>query len=510
MAKHKGKEEEFQDLEETCHHCHRKYASLANHTKCQKRGGAMITAKSKVTSLKQEQEDDGKKENRDSKKFQNSDERSNGGTWGYITADKSKRVAVMTYNRQKPVLSSADKEELEQFANDIFEKKIIETKNTRNIGEFFGKQVQVRKHQIGTARELFNPLVQRVICHLEAKTSWKWEGLKSGSSYDGTKVSTLDEMDCMFVAKLKNLEVSTCGAPVGFCYVKVTQPQEDLTDLCQDEFISSTKFKQYIFRCLEDILVGPITRDTTVEPTSPSFGIIYDTGLKDGDSNFLISIDLVPALYFPGWPDTARDISSCTQRLKDISKKGFHVVAKECDIADAKDRNLLWRLSFSTAEMAITKYADLSGCTGNSEQTCRKKVLRILKRILEIAKEGEGSARIDESLATQGKEISSDLRRAAQYTREHVYCVDKHSFTTYQLRTLMWNEFYVVTPGDHMWRNDSLVNRLKLTIVKLKKMLTGELPMDHFFIPNCDIMARVSPVERKYLYIMACVAEKLL
>ncbi|XP_046583526.1 cyclic GMP-AMP synthase-like [Haliotis rubra] len=514
MAKDKDEEEEIRDPKKTCHHCHRKYASLANHVKCQKRGDAMISAKTKVTSVKQEQDDDKEEESRDSKKFQNSDGCSNTGETCRYIDDESKRLTEMTYNGQKPVLSSTDKEELEQFANDIFEKKIISTKNTRNIGEFFGKQVQLRKHQIATAREMFNSLVQKVVCHLEAKTSWRWGDLKSGSYYDGTKVSCPDEMDCMFVAKLQSLEVSTRGAPVGFCYVKVTQPQEDLTNFCQEDFLSSTKFRQYIFSCLEDMLVRPITRDTTQEPGSPSFGINYDTGLKDGDSNFVISIDLVPALYFPGWPDTAGDFSGCTQRqLKDISKKGFLVVAKECDIADAKDRDLLWRLSFSASEKTITKHADLDEndeCAGSTERTCRKKVLRILKRILEIAKDDEDSARMDESLATQGKEIASELRRAAQYTREHGYCVAKHKFTTFQLRTLMWNEFYVATLGDHMWGNDSLVNRLKLSIVKLKKMLTGELPMDHFFIPNFDIMAEVPPVERKYLYIMACVAERLL
>ncbi|XP_046353510.2 uncharacterized protein LOC124133238 [Haliotis rufescens] len=524
------KEEECQDSKETCPYCNGKYTSLAKHKKCQKRDDALSSAKPKASSVKQKINDIKKEECQDSEKYQRRDEVSLREETHVVLScyDKSKRQTEMhikskkTYNGQKPALSPTDKEELDKFANGIFENKIIMISNTRNISDFFGTEVQLRKHQMKTAREMFNPLVCKVISHLQTKTTWVWEDLKSGSYYDGTKVSRPDEMDCMFVAQLKGLDVSTHGAPAGFCYVKVTQSQTDLSSLCNKGFLSSTKFRQYVFSCLADMELRRVKRDTTLGPGSPSYGITYDTGLKTGDSKFLISIDLVPALHFPGWPITARDFSSCSDgRLKDISKKGFHVVAKACDRADAKDRDLLWRLSFSASEKTITKHADMGekgeekkdGCAGNSEskaeRTCKKKVLRILKMILEIAKDDQDRCKIDESLATGGKEIASKLRLAVKYTREHGYRVDKHKFTTFQLRTLMWNEFYVTTL-EGVWGNDSLVNRLKLCISKLKKMLTGELPMEHFFIPNFDIMAEVPLVERKYLFIMACVAEKLL
>ncbi|KAK7109013.1 hypothetical protein V1264_013131 [Littorina saxatilis] len=51
--------------------------------------------------------------------------------------------------------------------------------------------------------------------------------------------------------------------------------------------------------------------------------------------------------------------------------------------------------------------------------------------------------------------------------------------------------------------------RLIQALGNLKKMVSGQKQVDHFFVPNLNIMAEVPREEREFLYIMFHIISKL-
>ena len=99
-------------------------------------------------------------------------------------------------------------------------------------------------------------------------------------------------------------------------------------------------------------------------------------------------------------------------------------------------RHLLWRLSFSRAEKHLTKYAgrtppetSVAGTAANKAvPTCKKTVLRTLKRILEILKG------FDNSREKKPNPKMVELQKAADKLRnleESPFSIEK--FTTFQV-----------------------------------------------------------------------------
>ena len=88
-------------------------------------------------------------------------------------------------------------------------------------------------------------------------------------------------------------------------------------------------------------------------------------------------------------------------------------------------------------------------------------------------------------------------------------CVCVCVFSCRQIRTLLWHQFYVLCPGAEKWQRSCARTRLMHALDQLKKMLTGRMRVDHFFVPGMDIMAEVPQHEREFLYIMFTIAEKL-
>ena len=101
-----------------------------------------------------------------------------------------------------------------------------------------------------------------------------------------------------------------------------------------------------------------------------------------------------------------------------------------CSPGDHEDvRDFPWRLSFSRAEKQLTKYADRQ-VSDLAPITCRKRVLRVLKRMLEIIKG------FDNSRMGIPNPKMMELQRAAEHLRGHGRDIKIEKFTTFQVCTM--------------------------------------------------------------------------
>ena len=95
-------------------------------------------------------------------------------------------------------------------------------------------------------------------------------------------------------------------------------------------------------------------------------------------------------------------------------------------VVKAEDREFLWRLSFSRAEKQLTKFADRRDTS--DVVTCRKRVLRTLKRIVEIIKG------LDNSRKKEKNDFIRDFQKVAQHLRTvKGRGVKIEKFTTFQV-----------------------------------------------------------------------------
>ena len=73
----------------------------------------------------------------------------------------------------------------------------------------------------------------------------------------------------------------------------------------------------------------------------------------------------------------------------------------------------------------------------------------------------------------------------------------------------MWTEFYVTCPGNEKWLTARFRSRLMHALIQMKNMLSGKMRVEHFFLPDLDIMDEVPRHEREFLYIMFCISQRL-
>ncbi|KAK7109018.1 uncharacterized protein [Littorina saxatilis] len=420
-----------------------------------------------------------------------------------------------------------DTASLEEEADCVMSKLGLEALPKPNFeaSSFFKAEVRLKEDEKKGVALAFRPFRERIVSDLTESTKWRWQCFNSGSSYDGTKVTRADEVDCMFHPDLPAdwLQVVYTGAPPGFCFVKLKSSSslsslesEELRELCIKGCVSSTKFREKVFKLFENIVSGErrAKKDPSSKPGSPSYAVLFkatptDHGLRE------ISIDLVPALHIKskGLPPKAGDnlkrVSDTDVEL--IKKAGFDIIPKEYQKAGYEDvRDILWRLSFSRAEKQLTKHAD-KRTRGDqhgahiSPPTCRKWVLRMLKRFLEIIKGFKNSR--------DGSELNpvlQGLQNAAIHLKtRRGRNVKIEKFTTFQVRTLLWTEMYVIPIDDDKWTVPMARTRLIQALDHLKKMVSGRMHVPHFFLPGLDIMAEVPREEREFLYIMFHIILKL-
>nr|KAG5700644.1 hypothetical protein BaRGS_015474 [Batillaria attramentaria] len=390
---------------------------------------------------------------------------------------------------------------------------------------FFDAEVKLLQEEKNEAANSVNQLRTAILKTLNSSFPWNWSYLNSGSHYDGVKVTRPDEVDCMFFPVDVNqwLEVDYDGAPSEFCYIKLRKPgagKEDeekytrLADLCElhedDLYLSSTKYRDKIFEVFEvEIKKHRLARiDPDAKAGCPSFMVQLRVRPR-GRGVPTIDLDLLPSLKLEGWPKVSK---ACLRGLRKddkdaIKAAGFHVIPKQCkEAAYRKTKHLLWRLSYSAAEKHLTLHADGKLANPDGSPTCRKLVMRVLKRLLEIFKEVNNSF-----VRKEPNETLIRLQQATAVAREwlqlgHEFEVSK--FSSFQIRTLMWNEYFKKTsPG--AWANENRRGRLQDALVHMKDMLAGDLHVEHFFVPDLDIMKDVPRQEREFLYILFSIAKDL-
>nr|KAG5700643.1 hypothetical protein BaRGS_015473 [Batillaria attramentaria] len=379
----------------------------------------------------------------------------------------------------------------------------------QDVNSFFETEVQLMQVEKNKAGDAFNKFRTTIVKELEERTAWGWKYLNAGSHYDGTK---------------EWLEVVHDDAPPEFCYIRLktltgatedieNEDYQELKDLCEGGFLNSVKYRDKIFHIFEEGMKRHrhARADPDAKPDCPSFMVLLDV-IPRADRKGLrtISLDLLPALKLDGWPKVSKAcLRPLTKDAQDAIKAGgFHVIPKQCkDAVYQQKRHLLWRLSFSTAEKYLTKHADriLRHPTGSCSSSCRKLVMRMLKRMLEIFKETNNSPRCKEPNHSMVM-----LKKATQELRKEMLPnFEVSRFTTFQIRTLMWAEYYIEKPSCDMWTHRERRGRLQEAIMHVKDMLAGTKHVEHFFVPDYDIMKGVPRAERSFLYTLFYIAEKL-
>lgn len=433
--------------------------------------------------------------------------------------------------------------------------------------KFLEDEVKTRNHEKTEVLKAINPFKNRLTKRMNEAIPWNWDIYSSGSHYDGTKVARVDEMDFMLVPELFRgcfQLIDEKELPPGYVFLKFNPTsstnekelkfKEFKDKFCSDELhkglVSAKLYRETIFKSLAEAVdnerraaTDSATIEAMMKEGSPSFVVKYwciptNNGMK------AVSLDLVLALPLCKLPPSVNENLKRLPELKDflqeIKNDGCDVVPKLCK-ALLKPlehySDFVWRLSFSRAEKKLTRnfdsrlerleklqYSTASAMTpppsppttqvsrpvsptfGRNPRpvTCRKLILRYLKRLLELIKGMDNSR-------DQIKENSvAALLRKAVNELKIKRKVQIENFTTYQIRNLLWTKFYDLNRGNEKWSKDRLQHRLRDMLIQLRKMVSLEIRVNHFFIPNMDIMANVLKEEREFLYIMFIIAEDLL
>ncbi|XP_020628757.1 uncharacterized protein LOC110065914 [Orbicella faveolata] len=194
------------------------------------------------------------------------------------------------------------------------------------------------------------------------------EVLRTGSAFEGYRIGKPDEFD--YMCELKSLSDGRCEIleteEPGFVRVRVKEAcrEEWKLFLSEEGFLDATKLKCFLAKALYAKCCAPasihkawnLSFNTTsydscvfchpVISTSKA-GIKMTLYWRGTIYKFLpIDIDITPAIHFGSWPKSAKVPPSHV--LKDCAGFGYHVVPK----SEGGD-SLLWRLSFSIAELKI-------------------------------------------------------------------------------------------------------------------------------------------------------------
>ncbi|XP_067678629.1 uncharacterized protein [Haliotis asinina] len=398
-----------------------------------------------------------------------------------------------------------DTSQMDALVAEMVDKQIIRNSDNpnRDIKNFFEKEVKMEKENIAVALGHFRRLRGKIIGLLNSEMTFgTWTFCNAGSHFDGTKVARPNEFDCTIFPDLQTKLVAefddTCEA--GACKVKVVgdvnDHETDLQLFLEGSYVNSKKFKEYVFEKLERVLQSDRKlKDARKFAFTQSFAVSYE-GIPTEEGMKSIDIDFVPSLNIKPWPprNISRDINKVIpdkSKATAVQRNGFNVTAKHW--YHANDPHLLWQVSFSYAEKIITKYAD---------KVAWKPTLRTLKRVLEIAK-----GKSDSCAKSNNPELLQ-IQKAVQYVQEQNLDLRSSRLSTYHIRTLMWWQLYELTVGEHVWREETMATRFQESLRKFQKMMTGEIVVPHFFLPQIkNILPHRLAKERLFLYVIARATE---
>ncbi|XP_046552484.1 uncharacterized protein LOC124262090 isoform X3 [Haliotis rubra] len=422
---------------------------------------------------------------------------------GKAARDSDKRKSCHSQSEQKGYI--VDIAEMDALITEMVNKQIIRSSDNpkRDIKNFFQKEVKMKKKDIDVALGHFRWLREKIMRLLNSEMNLgKWTFCNAGSHFDGTKVARPNEFDCTIFPVLKTKIVAefddTCKA--GACKVKVVgdvhDHEKDLQLFLDGSYVNSKRFKAYVFEKLERVLqTDRKLKDARKFSSTQSFAVSYG-GIPTEEGMKSIDIDFVPSLNIKHWlsKSISRDIKKVIpdkSKATVVQEKGFNVTAKHW--CHAKNPDLLWQVSCSYAEKTITKYAD---------KVSWKPSLRTLKRVLEIAK---GNS---DSCAKSNSPELLQIQKAVRYVQKQRPELRSSLLTTYHIRTLMWWQLYELTLGEHVWGTETMATRFQECLRKFQKMMTGEMVVPHFFLPQIkNILPHKLGKEREFLYVIARATE---
>ncbi|XP_068736809.1 uncharacterized protein [Montipora capricornis] len=192
--------------------------------------------------------------------------------------------------------------------------------------------------------------------------------LCTGSAFEGYRICKPDEFD--YMCEFKSLTSDSCDiletSKAGFVHIKVKDQfkEEWKMFLSEEGFLDALKIKHYLANSLysKAKIPGLAQKTSKLSFNTTSYdsctfcqpfvctskaGIKMTLFWRGSLYKFMpIGIDVTPAIHFPMWPKAAK-VPPC-HVLKGYADLGYHVVPKS-----GGGDSLLWRLSFSMAELKI-------------------------------------------------------------------------------------------------------------------------------------------------------------
>ena len=202
---------------------------------------------------------------------------------------------------------------------------------------------------------------------------FRCEVLHTGSAFEGYRIGKPDEFD--YMCEFKSLSGDKCEIletdEPGFVRIQVKEDcrEEWKMFLSEEGFLDAMKVKCFLAKTLHRKSSTPALVHETSKLSfhtasydscvlchplisTSKAGIKMTVFWRGNVYKFMpIDIDITPAIHFPNWPKSAR--VPPVHVLKGCSDVGYHVVPK----SEGRD-SLLWRLSFSIAELKILQNAN--------------------------------------------------------------------------------------------------------------------------------------------------------
>ena len=289
--------------------------------------------------------------------------------------------------------------------------------------------------------------------------------LCTGSAFEGFRISKPDEFDYMCeITELSNniCEIIETDKP-GFVQIQVKESYREEWKMftSEDGFLDSSKFKRSLAEAMHKVSsTWSFHKDPSLVFNSTRYDycslcksliITSKAGIKmtlfwRGDAYFLmpIDIDVTPAIHFPGWPKSGKVPPHHV--LANATDLGYHVVPK----SEGQDP-LLWRLSFSLAELKI-----LNNVT--AVQGACYTALKIIKNETKLPK---------------------GARSFAHFGYIH----------TYLLKTKFFEELELVSDPE-LWQECKLTDRVCAILEATAKLLSQKTysTVESYFLPGYNVL----------------------
>ncbi|KAK3585713.1 hypothetical protein CHS0354_020281 [Potamilus streckersoni] len=326
---------------------------------------------------------------------------------------------------------------------------------------------EIDELEISEAEKVVKEMEVSFLQRLNDCNNFKWTIFRTGSYSDKTKIKSANEFDFIVSIGIKCI-VQCLQEPdtLGYCLVVPildSNVPHYISSLMTDNYLDPILVKKMAFNLFNQVILdadfrkGRRIKRLYRDVGSPAFTITYKSG---GGKEY--EIDLVPAIHSDGWPPISaikdwKPKWQHTQSLEDLKKDYFAVARENPNAKNVHQGELLWRLSFSRTEKLLWLSVD----SDRSLPTCRKKILKFLKGILEECKNNN----------------------AAVMTH----------LSSFHLRTFMLHQ-YDRKPDDKDWLETKRRQCLHVCIMELIRILSSK-QMDNYYVRGHNVLKQVEVKE---------------